>query len=118
MSALVSGLTMETTALALSTAQNDDHGLDGVVGEDDDAIAARDAAPHQRVGQRVGARVELRVGEPLPWHDQRHLLGQAARPSRSDSRAAAERLASCVTLASSVDERLDVDVRGVGLRRR
>ena len=54
-----------TTALALSTAQNEIDGLDRVVGEDDDAIAARDAASDERVRERVRARVELRVGEPL-----------------------------------------------------
>ena len=55
------------------------HGVDGVVAEHDDAIAARDAVLDQRLRQGVGAPIELAVGEALLVGDESDLVRQAAR---------------------------------------
>ena len=76
---MVSGLTIETTAFALSTPQNETT-VSTVLSAKTTTRSPR-ATPRrdQRVRESVRARVELGIGEPLLLADERDLVREPAR---------------------------------------
>ena len=92
MSALVSGLTIETTAFGLEHRPERDHGLDRVVGEHDDTVAALDAAGDQACWRARSSARRARVGQALAARTP-------ARPCREAAALAGSRAACRHALA-------------------